>query len=222
MLTFWPLSYLLRGSIAPGKLSTATCTMATYASTQSSGIQMKWVLTRRHRNLIIVSLSRGPGNFRLPMDHDRCAHWLSPVLVNLKWFRCAIRDSIIESKLSKMRRSAFKMFHIVTRVSNEEARISADSDLTRWPFVAGAAGNSQPARNHTVVRGVPSLSISFPFPVKAFIPLACTGIERSVMQRSFPLCSAHCFQSNCQKTAQLLSGMVHAPERHFVHIVSES
>lgn len=157
--------------------------MATYASTQSSGIQMKWVLTR-HRNLIIVSLSRGPGNFRLPMDHDRCAHWLSPVLVNLKWFRCAIRDSIIESKLSKMRRSAFKMFHIVTRVSNEEARISADSDLTRWPFVAGAAGNFQPARNHTVVRGVPSLSISFPFPVKAFIPLACTGIERSVMQRS--------------------------------------
>lgn len=131
MLTFWPLSYLLRGSIAPGKLSTATCTMATYASTQSSGIQMKWVLTRRHRNLIIVSLSRGPGNFRLPMDHDRCAHWLSPVLVNLKWFRCAIRDSIIESKLSKMRRSAFKMFHIVTSSckwgSSDQCRLGLNS-----------------------------------------------------------------------------------------------
>lgn len=157
--------------------------MDTYASTQSSGILMKWVVTRRHCYLIIIfSLSRSPGNFILPMDHVRCGHWLSPVLVNRKWSRRAVRDSIIESKLSKMRRSAFKMFHIVSRVANEEAQISAD--LTRWPFIAGAAGNFQPARKHTIVRGVPSFSIAFPFPVKAFTPLTCTGIERSVMQRS--------------------------------------
>lgn len=81
-----------------------------------------------------------------------------------------------------MRRSAFKMFHIVSRVANEEAQISAD--LTRWPFVASAAGNFQPAHKHTIVRGVPLFSIAFSFPVKAFTPLTCTGIERSVMQRS--------------------------------------
>lgn len=123
MLIFWPLVCIYCEDVLVQASHQQWREQRLITRMQSSGISLMWAMTRRHCYLIIILSLTRPGNFLPPKDHVQRTLATS-CAIDRNWLRGAIRDSTIESN---MRRSALKVFHIVSRDTKEEARISAYS-----------------------------------------------------------------------------------------------